>query len=112
MSDDLPEQLGHPDDERPPREDLREHLGKQPLDEPAVHDDPADHGIRHDQATAGSGDVISHPADDESAGRIGSPAPTGGSGDRGQDGTEQQTGPGPQTDWLRDAPGSGRERDA
>ena len=49
MTDDLPEQLGHPadDDARPVREDLRDHLGKRPLDEPDIHD-PADHGLRRD----------------------------------------------------------------
>jgi hypothetical protein len=106
MNDDLPEQLGHltSDDPRPAREDLREHLGKEPMEEPAVHDDPADHGIRRDQAGTSSGDV--------SSGGIVSPAPSGGSGDRGQDGTEQETGPGPQTDWLRDAPGTADARDA
>lgn len=101
MTDDLPEQLGHPadDDPRPVRDDLRDHLGKAPMEDATVHDDPADHGIRRDQAGTSSGDV--------SSGGIVSPAPSGGSGDRGQDGTETRTGPGPQTDWLRDAPGSG-----
>ena len=103
MTDDLPRELGHTsdDDPRPARDDLREHLGKQPFEEPTAHDDPADHGIRSDQAGTSSGDV--------SSGGIVSPAPSGGSGDRGQDGTESQTGPGPQTDWLRDAGGAGDE---
>jgi hypothetical protein len=54
-------------------------------------------GIRGDLAGSGEGSV--------SSGDIVSPAPSGGGGDRGQDGTESETGPGPQTDWLREAPG-------
>jgi hypothetical protein len=65
----------------------------------APHDDPADHGVRRDQAGTSAGSV--------SSGGIVAPAQSGGSGDRGQDGTENETGPGPQTDWLRDAPGEG-----
>jgi hypothetical protein len=101
MSDDLPRELGHPsdDDDRPVRDDLPDHLGKEPMDEQPVHHDPADHGIHHEDAGSTSGDV--------STGGIVSPAPSGGSGDRGQDGTERETGPGPQSDWLRGASGSG-----
>ena len=64
---------------------------------------PHEDGIRSDHAgsTAGPGESS------VSSGGIVSPAPSGGSGDRGQDGSETQTGPGPQTDWLRDAGGSG-----
>ena len=54
-------------------------------------------GLRGDLAGSGEGSV--------SSGGIVSPAPSGGQGDRGQDGTETQTGPGPQTDWLRGASG-------
>ena len=111
MSDDLRERLGHAesDDPRPVRDDLREELGPpdrladRPLGEAdPPHDEPADHGIRSDQAGTSTGS--------SSSGGIVSPAPSGGSGDRGQDGTEAATGPGPQTDWLRDAPGAGHER--
>jgi hypothetical protein len=66
-------------------------------DERATQDEDADLGIRREEVGPSAGSV--------STGGMVSPSPSGGSGDRGQDGTETETGPGPQTDWLREAQG-------